>query len=1435
MENYVPLDRQFSPVPKSQEEVESDEILSVWGVANPKVWGDMDHEFRCVILAEAGAGKTEELRQRASVLASQGKPAFFIRIEDIEADFYEAFEIGEEAQFQTWLQSTEEAWFFLDSVDEARLESPRAFEKALRRFAKDISIGAHRAHIYISSRPYAWRPREDRRLLDDILFLAALEDEGSEEVKQAKPKSSLTICTMRHLDEERIRRFCVTREAKDIDYLLLEIARTNLWSLAERPFDLEGILAKWAEDKALGSRLELFRHNIDARLRDAHNSDRAQRQPLNLEQAREGARRLAAAVVLTGQAGLNVPDVASVKPGIEAETVLADWDPKDVRALLERGIFNDIIYGGVRFRHRGVRELLAAEWFGGLLKLGNSPYTVEALFFREQYGQKIVTPLLRPVLPWLILFDEGIRSRALEIHPEIAVEGGDPSRLPLLERKRVLVDIVRRIVSDEDDRSARDNSSIARIANPDLAEDTQQLINEYGDNDDAIFFLGRLVWQGEIASCVAPLVAIAEDSSRGIYARRASARAVMTCGSVEQKQSLWQRLNEIDAQIPRELLEELVEAEEPDSHSVERLLISLGKLPPYERYKASGLGRSLHAFVERLPVGSNQEEIAQLLDGLNSYLNMPPYVERRECYVSKKYAWLLNPATHAVERLVKARSTVALGVTSLSILLKVPALRHLSGSDYSDYCDYKGDLQTLVPGWPELNDQLYWASIEQARAAKKVAKSGEPMADDWSVSWLGHYWAFDTTSLPRLFDYMSSRQLHDDRLVALSTAHRVYMQADKPANILTSLQDAVTNDSVLRDQLEVLCNPPVSEMMRKYEEEHAEYKRKRDKEEERGNQARDTWIAGLRSNPGRVRNPPKLESAEFTKDHYWLMIELQDRNSATGRSKYADWRALIPDFGDDIAYAYRDAAVTHWHNYVPTLQSEGVKRDNTTPYSMIFAIAGLEIEANEHSDFLGNLNEAQVCHALRYVTWELNGFPCWFERMHQVFTTLVEEAVIKELLWELDNTAPDEPMNYILHDLVYHAPWLHASMALVIMEWLRSNPTRINTNRYYCLRILVNGGTAPARLAVLASRQMEQTSDSDIIAWWYALRVDCEPLTGIPEVEKWLSCLDRDVAERAAQIFITTLMEGRHVNDGGPYTGGFRRAEHLKSLYLLMHRYIRAKEDINRAGGGMYSPELRDDAQDARNRLFNLLSEIPGKESYSVIKQLINDHPDPDYRPWMSRQAYKRAEEDGNLEPWTAEQVSDFDKAQTITPATHHQLFDLTINRLLDLKYWLERGNDSPWKTWKRAGCENEVRTLVAGWLNMKCRGQYTTAQEPELANSQRMDIWMQNTRVHSPVPIELKLLDKGWSGPNLCERLRNQLAGDYLREESARCGVMLLVWQGKNQDKTWMINKRKVGLNGLAEALECYWQTIAAEFQGVEEIKVVVIDLTMRKHKSAT
>lgn len=109
--------------------------------------------------------------------------------------------------------------------------------------------------------------------------------------------------------------------------------------------------------------------------------------------------------------------------------------------------------------------------------------------------------------------------------------------------------------------------------------------------------------------------------------------------------------------------------------------------------------------------------------------------------------------------------------------------------------------------------------------------------------------------------------------------------------------------------------------------------------------------------------------------------------------------------------------------------------------------------------------------------------------------------------------------------------------------------------------------------------------------------------------------------------------------------GAYRNAPDLKALYVLMHRFIRVADDIERAGKGVYSPTLRDNAQDARNRLLNMLVEVPGAEAYAAIKALEAEHPEPSYRRWMAVRARKRAAMDADEPAWTVEQVRDFAQA----------------------------------------------------------------------------------------------------------------------------------------------------------------------------------------------
>ena len=135
----------------------------------PQHWRALENLYRVLILAEPGAGKTFEARHQARKLAEKGKKAFFIRIEKLNNTFDTAFEIGTAEAFESWLASTEEAWFFLDSVDEAQLETPRAFEDAIRIFGSRIRMARERAHVYITSREDAWQALPDRSLIEQHL------------------------------------------------------------------------------------------------------------------------------------------------------------------------------------------------------------------------------------------------------------------------------------------------------------------------------------------------------------------------------------------------------------------------------------------------------------------------------------------------------------------------------------------------------------------------------------------------------------------------------------------------------------------------------------------------------------------------------------------------------------------------------------------------------------------------------------------------------------------------------------------------------------------------------------------------------------------------------------------------------------------------------------------------------------------------------------------------------------------------------------------------------------------------------------------------------------------------------------------------------------------------------------------------------------------
>lgn len=1257
----VPLTRHFRLIPDAyqKDDLPLGELWLGSSHSENQTWEMLFTEYRVVILAEAGAGKTYELQRAANLLRNQGKAAFFIRIEDLSDRFETAFEIGTAEAFSAWLSGTDEAWFFLDSVDELRLTEARAFEQALRYFADQVGPASQRAHVYVSSRPHAWRPQRDRALLEELFPFApqmtSLETDGiddpAEDTEVAAdnyttqtaddPLPALRLYQLTSLSINDIEIFAQHSGVSDAAVFLEELERGNLLTLAGLPFDLRDLIGTWLAEHALANRLTILQQSI------ARQFDHAARDLPTLTRSRleEGAELLAIGVVLTGISSVRLQESGS-EAAIKPDTLLQGWSCAELNALLTCGIFGEPVYGEVRFRHREIRELLAARWISHRLGVEANRSEIESWIFRRQYEQTVLSVRLRPLLPWLILLDERIRNRVTRDYPDVVLEGGDAAVLPLAARAETLTRVIEQITDANSALRGLDNDAIVRIAGPDLETLTLELIDKHAKHDDAIFILGRLAWQGKMRRCVEPLASIAVEPGRGRYARIVSVRVVAALSNTQRFLQLWQDILACEASVPQGVFSELVSYAPSQQESIELILQTLTRSGKHERYDASGLTSSLAGFVERLAL-CGQSNALELLhgfaEGLLGLLKKTPHIERGNCAVSKAYQWLMPVALLCVEHLIAARAPAALSSTSLALLSVVPALLHWSDTELREALK---TFATLVPQWPSLNDALFWWTVAEYR--KQTRKTGQPLRDDWPVTWPGHFWSFDEVSFPRTLAWIRERALEDDQYVALARAYRTYRENGHPQCWLDQLLAAVHDHAGLQATLKAWLNPPpdpatsrLQAQERKYQLQSVRRKKKRSKEW-------DAFVARVMVNPEIVRHPPGLKANEFSQIQYHLMEHIRAGKGLYKRSEGGNWGALIPEFGNEVAEAYRDAATAFWRAYQPNTRSEGAA-PNSIPVAVMFGLAGLEIELKSESA-IARLTNAEAEAALRYALWEINGFPHWFEPLCRLYPLAVTSVLHPEIQWELLNSLPEQNSYYVLHDLVYYAPGLHGALAPAIYDWVSKHQVVNYDCLNYCRLIMTSSGISAAQIAGLAATKVgDPSTPAQLLPVWHAVRVHADPYLALPPLKHAFRSMSASKAARFGEIFSVALLGGRR--ETVKSAGRFQIPSLLKELYLLVHRVVRASDDVNRANTGVYSPVLRDDAQDARERLFGLLSELPKETTYRTILELAVEHPEPRFRAYMRSSALQRATVDGDLALWSEAEVASVARRLTVTDA----------------------------------------------------------------------------------------------------------------------------------------------------------------------------------------
>ncbi|MUZ76032.1 hypothetical protein GOZ90_25625 [Agrobacterium vitis] len=172
MSEYIPLSRSFRPVSADESEYRSQRVMAhAFGKSVEQGWEIVLAARRAVVLAEGGNGKTEEFRQQVRKLKDVGYFAVFVPVEDLDnSSLEDALDVSDEVMFTTWKASDQPGYFFLDSVDEARL-TQKSFARCVRNLQKAIHGHAERATIVISCRWSDWDRKADPQLLNEKLAL----------------------------------------------------------------------------------------------------------------------------------------------------------------------------------------------------------------------------------------------------------------------------------------------------------------------------------------------------------------------------------------------------------------------------------------------------------------------------------------------------------------------------------------------------------------------------------------------------------------------------------------------------------------------------------------------------------------------------------------------------------------------------------------------------------------------------------------------------------------------------------------------------------------------------------------------------------------------------------------------------------------------------------------------------------------------------------------------------------------------------------------------------------------------------------------------------------------------------------------------------------------------------------------------------------------
>ncbi len=1448
MTEFIDLQRRFLEV--TDKEVDAPETLSAWidHIPGSTGWPDLLKQHRVVLLAEAGAGKTAEMRHQAKRLTGEGNFAFFVALEELNRESIdEVLSTDEEKRFKKWTTAADApAWFFLDSVDELKLTQGK-LDRALRRLSRVLEGSLHRARIVVSCRPSDWRPLLDADTVasrlrvpvkcrrassepSEDVFIEALRHEFDRATpatsgQQDGQRRDLQTVMMLPLSDRQVERFAQQRGMRKVAEFLAAVHRHDAWTFARRPLDLIALMDTWNQSGTLGTRAQQHETNVATKLRD--DPDRPGNDVLSEDRARDGAERLALALALTRTRSIRsperVPDEDRSEGMLDSGQILMDWNEAERKSLLRRALFDPATYGRVRFHSRSTQEYLAARHLLSLRDKGMSTKALLRLLFAKRYGIKVVIPSMSAIAAWLALWDDAVCGELREREPEALLSQGDPESLDLDTRAR----LVRRFVAAYGTGGSRGlNVPIAevrRLAHPELAPVIRECWNRAA-NDEVRELLIEMIWQGEIEICADLARDVALEPSSTRRHRVIAIRALIACKCDADVADL---ASDMLAQ-PKSWTDGVVHGVSADLFpqflTAEQLLI-LMKRTKEPKNAVGGFDWVSRQIVEKIEPSS--APAVGLRDGLAALLLNGRFPESGLYALHGRFDYLA-PALATLCR----RQLEASGARPNAALIRASVIASRFGGPGGraliEIRESVATLRTRLTTEPSIRRDTFWCELA---FVDEIDPTDNDQHRFYNVSHEGVVGYLSEEDSEWLLDDLADERRPERRPVALHALILLWKWNARRSSDLVEIRARVMGDEKLG---RILDEQTVSSQR----DERLEELKRRRREQQQADDVREgrrlsdwkRWRSELIDDPVRAFSTARRDDNVFS---VYRFLDALKRS----QNRYGVWdkSALMEAFGGDVADRAEDAFRGIWRATRPdTWSTRSAESRNSTPGTWLVGLAGVSAEAATPG-WSRHLSTEDAVTATVYAMIELNGFAPFVTDLVESHPEEVAKVIGEEVRAEVAMSRDHEHLP-VLQDLTYANVKLKRICVPYLLDALKAWPsvgddeTRGPRSHHLdqTLRILAETEEQVVReesAKECTTRYREAPTAPSAVIWLKGL-FRFEPARGakqlIEDFERDSSYRDPDTQKRAIEAFgVIFGEEAIEFRVPDPV----QHASLLGNLVRLAHAFVRPTDD--QVHDGVFSPNARDNAESARRMLFDLLRNTPGPEARRALLDLAEKREFTSQRDYLQLVARQRAATDAEFSAFDSEAVVALTACHEAPPNDGNGLFKVMMDRLEDLAHDLADGDFSDRRTVRRIDEEAEVQRTLSWRLKERARGVYRVIREEEVADAKKTDIRLATIAgADERVVAEMKIADK-WSLTELTEALREQLVEQYLRHENCTCGCLLLTYHGR---RNWWVHTddgKRLTFSEVIDILREKARALEREHWDRIRIEVFGLDLT--------